>query len=201
MLNLYNFLSKVEIDKYFILKEYQSSSVIYNEGDRCEGISYLISGMVLIVTSTYNEREETITCVNESEFFGDVLCFSNNPYYLGNVICKKKTQILFLPIDNFYKLVSVNQDFLKFMLNEITNKTLDIKNETKLLCHKNIKDRLIYYLNCESKKNNSKEIKIDSVEKLANILSLPRPSVSRTLSILEKERLIKKIKNTIYIYF
>lgn len=201
MLKLFDYLTEEEIKKYFSIKEYASSSIIHNEGDKCEGISFLISGMVLIVTSTYNEKEEIITCINESDFFGDVLCFSNNPFYLGNVICKKKTQILFLPIDNFYKLVSVNQDFLKFMLNEITNKTLDIKNETKLLCHKNIKDRLIYYLSVESKKYNSKEIKIDSVEKLANILSLPRPSVSRTLSILEKEGLIKKIKNTIYIYF
>lgn len=201
MKNLTDVLTKEEIDKYFILKDYNSSSIIFNEGEKCYGISFVSSGQVLIVTSTYNEKEEIINVVNENEMFGDVLCFSTNPFYLGNVIAKKKTKILYLPIDNFYKISFINQNFLKYILNEISNKTLVIKNETKLLCHKNIKDRIIYYLNSQSKKFQSKEIQIGSVEKLANILSLPRPSVSRELSKLEKDNLIIKEKNVIKILF
>ncbi len=201
MTNIYDILNIDEINTYFTIKDYPAASIIYNEGDYCNGINFLISGEVHIVTSTYNEKEEIITVIKENEFFGDILCFSNNPMYLGNVITKKKTKTLFLSINNFYKLVSVNPSFLKFILNVIANKTLIIKNETKLLCHKNIKDRIIYYLSSESKNHNSKDLKIDSVEKLSNILSLPRPSVSRALSQLEKEGLIKKNKNVISIKF
>lgn len=196
-----DYISASEKSNFFILKEYEHSNVIFNEGEQCTGISFVISGQVLIVTSTYNEKEEIINVINEGEMFGDVLCFSTNPSYLGNVIAKKKTKILYLPIENFYELIKVNSSFLPFILNEISDKTLIIKNQTKLLCHKNIKDRIIYYLNNESKKHKTKEINISSVEKLSNILSLPRPSVSRELSKLECEGLIEKKKNTIKILF
>lgn len=195
------YISNDEKSNFFVIKEFDHSNVIFNEGEHCTGISFVISGQVLIVTSTYNEKEEIINVINEGEMFGDVLCFSTNPFYLGNVIAKKKTKILYLPIDNFYKLIKINSNFLVFLLNEISDKTLVIKNQTKLLCHKNIKDRIIYYLNSECKKTKTKEINISSVEKLSNILSLPRPSVSRELSKLEREGLIKKEKNTIKILF
>ena len=53
--------------------------------------------------------------------------------------------------------------------------------------HKNIEDRLIYYFKIESNRFNSSKICIDSVSNLARILSLPRPSVSRSLSKMEKK--------------
>ena len=198
---LFDILSDEELTTYFQEKEYSSSSIIFNEGEKCLGISFILSGEVLIVTSTYNEKEEIINFLSDSDVFGDVLCFSSNPFYMGNIIAKKKTKILFLPIENFYKLANKNPLFLSYILSTISDKTIEIKNETKLLCHKNIKDRIIYYLNFLSKKGSSKEINIGSVENFASAISLPRPSVSRELSKLEKDGLIKKNKNIITILF
>ncbi len=201
MKSLTTILTKEEISSYFLTKEYPASSVIFSEGNHCEGLSFVISGQVLIVTQTYNEKEEIINVINEMEVFGDILCFSTNPVYLGTGIAKKKTKILYLTTNNFYSLAKTNQAFLKYVLNIISDKTLIIKNETKLLCHKNIKDRLIYYLSFLSKKTNNKTIRIESVEKLANELSLPRPSVSRELSRLVRDGLIIKNKNIITLLF
>lgn len=69
--------------------------------------------------------------------------------------------------------------------------------ENKILSHKNIEDRIYYYLNThfDNKKNNIVTIK--NVTELAKILNLPRPSVSRTLSTMEGKGLIKRNKNRI----
>ena len=54
----------------------------------------------------------------------------------------------------------------------------------------------MYYLNVKQINN---VVKISSVTDMAKVLSLPRPSVSRSLSILETKGLIKREKNVIYI--
>lgn len=74
----------------------------------------------------------------------------------------------------------------------ISTKALNLKQENKLFKHKNIEDRLIYYFKIESNRFNSSKICIDSVSNLARILSLPRPSVSRSLSKMEKKNIIAK---------
>ena len=87
--------------------------------------------------------------------------------------------------------------FLEAYLEELSNTSLFIKQQNKLLIHKNIKDRILYYFSSMAKKQHSRTIKIPSVTKLAMILSLPRPSVSRELTNLENENIIIKKKNTI----
>ena len=66
-----------------------------------------------------------------------------------------------------------------------------------MLSHKNIEDRIMYFLSTVKNKDNIYEYK--SITDIANKLSLPRPSVSRSMTILENKGLIKKEKKKIYI--
>ena len=68
--------------------------------------------------------------------------------------------------------------------------------ENKILAHKNIEDRIYYYLNTKiNNRNNIVDIK--NVTDLAKKLNLPRPSVSRSLTLMEEKGLIKRNKNRI----
>ena len=69
--------------------------------------------------------------------------------------------------------------------------------DNKLLLHKNIEDRIYFYLNTQIDKKKTRKIYITSVTNLANELNLPRPSVSRSLSIMETKGLIKRNKKEI----
>ena len=81
----------------------------------------------------------------------------------------------------------------------VADKSIAIKLQAKLLSHKNIEDRIMYYLNTLSEEKNYVYIK--SVTDLSKILSLPRPSVSRSLSNLEDKGLIKRNGKYIHIYY
>ena len=83
----------------------------------------------------------------------------------------------------------------------MSDNAIDIKQQNKLLAHKNIKDRILYYFNTLSAKQNSKTIIVPSITKLALKLSLPRPSVSRELTNLVNEGLIMKVKNIITLQY
>ena len=78
----------------------------------------------------------------------------------------------------------------------ICKEAISIKQQAKLLAHKNIRDRIMYYFMMNQK---DKIVHIDSVTTLSNILSIPRPSVSRELSNMERDGLIKKADKIIYI--
>lgn len=86
-----------------------------------------------------------------------------------------------------------NKSFLECYINLIAEKTIKFTIKTKLLSHKNIRSRIIYYLeinNYSIKKN---------ISFLAKELVLPRPSVSREISKMINEDIIY-IKNNKIIY-
>jgi CRP-like cAMP-binding protein len=194
-MNLLDLLNEQEI-KLFRMRNYDSNQVVFDEGAICNSIGIVIQSEVLIKTYTYNVKEETITIVKENNLFGQFLLFSDNPFYLGIGITSKKTRVAFINKDNLLKLLSSNKLFLENYLNLICNETLMIKQQAKLLAHKNIRDRIMYYLNTHHK---NKVVYIPSVTFLANFLSIPRPSISRELTNMENENLIKRVGKLIYI--
>lgn len=179
----------------FKIRTYNTNDIIFNEDDECKYLGIVLSGQVIISTITYNEKEEIITIINPYETFGEFLLFSTSSNYLGDCIAKKKTVIAFIKKNDFLKILSSNLDFLNKYLEYICNKTLIIKNQAKLFSHKNILDRIMYYFSIQK----TNPFTISSVTDLAHILSIPRESVSRSLTTLQKRKFIKKENNTIYI--
>lgn len=197
-MNWINLLNNIDNSK-IIYKNYNSNDLIFNEQTKCDMLAILIKGEVLISTITSNEKEEIFNTIYENEAFGDILVFSSSHRYLGNVIATKKTKIAFINRDVLINTFSTHPDILKEYLMHVADKSIAIKLQAKLLSHKNIEDRIMYYLNTLSEEKNYVYIK--SVTDLSKILSLPRPSVSRSLSNLEDKGLIKRNGKYIHIYY
>lgn len=183
-------LSKEELSQYSHLKKYKYNDVIFNQGSPCTAIGYIENGEVSIITLTHTEKEETITYLKKGEVFGDILLFSNTNIYLGHAICKKEATIRYFYKEEMLKLLE-KKEVLTSFLEELSNKAMDIKKENKLLKHKNIEDRIMHYLLEESQKRNHQPIALSSITYLANILAIPRESISRKISKLAKEGKIK----------
>ena len=189
--------------EYFTIKEYKKGTILYNEGDICNNIYYVIKGTVIIKTYTTLEKEEIISIIKENELFGDILAFSDSLKYLGLVECNENTKVAYISKNKLLKLCQEDISFLELYLNIICNKSLAIKQQNKLFAHKNIRDRIMYYFDSLKHKMKSNIIYISSINDLANTLSIPRPSVSRELINMENDNLIikspKKVNNQIEI--
>ncbi len=199
-MNLFSLLNENELNKYTYLKNYKAGDIVFNEDGMCNYMGYLEKGSIRIIEITYTEKEETITYLSEDSYFGDILIFSNNPIYLGHAICEKKTTIRYISKNNLLLLFQEKPQFLTKFLELISTKALLLKQEIKLFKHKNITDRLIYFLNNQKKIKKSSKIPIKNVTTLAKVLSLPRPSLAREISKLEKEGIIVKIKENNMLY-
>ena len=168
----------------FEKKEYERGDIIFSTNQECTKIGFILKGHIKITSITYFEKEETISSLKANDIFGNMLIFSTHPYFLGDAIAEKKSTIIFINKKQLIDLLKENQTFLELFLKEITDNAIAIKQQNKLLAHKNIKDRILYYFNNLSIQQNTKIIKIPSITHLSLELSLPRPSVSRELTNL-----------------
>ena len=195
-MNIINLLKEQEIKENVRYKTFDKEQVVFDEGAKCYGIGIVIEGEILIKTFTYNVKEEIITIIKENNIFGQFLLFSKNDKYLGMGIASKKTKIAYISKDNLLLLLSSNKAFLEEYLKLICDEAVKIKQQSKLLAHKNIRDRIMFYLMTHQK---DKIVYLKSVTFLANTLSIPRPSISRELTNMENDGLIKRAGKLIYI--
>lgn len=182
--------------KLFKTRTYQANSMVKNEGDICDHLGIVIDGEINISTYTYNEKKENITMLASGELFGQFLIFNESNIYLGSAIANKKTTMAFISKDNLLKLFQSNEEFLKTYLEIICTESIRNKNQSKMLAHKNIRDRIMYYFENIAK---NKVVNIKNVTNLSAIISLPRPSVSRELSKMEKDGVIKRVNSKTFI--
>ena len=191
-MNILNLLNQKEKEKisYLNLKQNQT---LFHEGEECKSIFIIIEGQITILNYSLNGNEEIISILNKNDVFANALIFSNNNYYLGEIIATKPTKLAIINKNELISLLQNNKSFLECYINLIAEKTIKFTIKTKLLSHKNILSRILYYLeinNYSIKKN---------ISFLAKELVLPRPSVSREISKMINEDIIY-IKNNKIIY-
>lgn len=188
-MNLFDLLAEEEKELYIEKKEYKKNEIIFSEGLYCNYIGLVKEGKIIISTITYNDKEEIINIINKDDIFGNNLIFSSSPIFLGNIISYSKSLIYFISKNNLSILLQNNILFRNKFIEMLSNQVLKEKEINKLFIHKNIRDRILYYINSEQKKKG--HVRIKSIADLARILSLPRPSVSREISKLIKENIIQ----------
>lgn len=181
--------------RYLVIKTYKKDDIVFNEGDECKTIGLVLSGALQISTLTILENEYSINTILENDIFASTLLFSSNPFYLGYGKCLKETKIAFITKDNFIKLLQEDKNILLNYLGFLANKRLLVQERLKILCQKNIKEKILFLL--KSKMNKKNTIYFSSKEKLALYLNIPRPSLSRELAKMKDEGIIDFGRNFI----
>lgn len=189
-----NFFLKIIKESNLKIYEYKSKDIIFRESSPCKNICYILSGEVEISTLSYNGNQEVISQIKENNFFGQYILFQENGKYLGDVVAKGALKLIMIPKNELLNYLSNDLEFLEAYISFISNESFNIKQQVKLLSHKNALDRVIFYLENNSINN---ICYIESVSELARYINLPRETVSRMLSGLENDRFIIKDKNKI----
>ena len=183
--------------KYFKIIDYKKEDIIFNEGEVCNHLTFVLDGEISVRTYSLNGKEEILNIIYPGGIFGDIISYSNKSTYIGHIISNRNSIVAHIKKTDWLSLIQKDETLLINFLNHLTNKTFKTKMDNKLLLHKNIEDRIYFYLNTQIDKKKTRKIYITSVTNLANELNLPRPSVSRSLSSMESKGLIKRNKKEI----
>ncbi|MBO5712380.1 MAG: Crp/Fnr family transcriptional regulator [Acholeplasmatales bacterium] len=194
-----SFLNNIDFEKYkniLSIKNIKAGTLLFSEGDECNTLGILISGEIKISTLTALGKEYIIKVLHENDTFGDTLLFSEQNTYLGDGITTKDCKILYISKASLLILLQ-DPTILESYLTMLAAKSSRINERLKLFSQKSIEDRVIFYLTLECKRLNSNIIPITSKETLANILNIPRPSLSRELINLKNKKIIEYNKKHI----
>ena len=120
-MNLFELINKNNLNIYTYTKNYKAGDIIFNAGDICDKIGYIVSGEASIITITHTEKEETISYLNAESIFGDLLIFASDNLYLGHCICKKDTTIRFISKSSLLELFKNYLDYSNKWVEEKTD--------------------------------------------------------------------------------
>jgi len=189
--NILSLLTKEE-QNLLEVKSLNKGQVLFREGELCSKVSIVVSGQVKISSMNYSGREVIFNVCENGDMFGNNLIFSDNPHYKGDVIAIKDSVIDSIKRENLESILQSNKQFLISYLNIQSNFGKKLNSTIKLLSFSSAEDRLLFFL-----KENNSNIKYHSVTDLADLLHLKRETLSRLLTKLEKENVIKRSPHSI----
>ena len=183
-------LTKEEIKKCKKL-HLKKGEILFKENEKCDSVFLLLEGEILISSSDIDGNEEIYNYLKSGDMIANILVFAKNNTFLGDAIAQKNTTILQIKKDILLEILKNNNLFLDWFLSYNSNETMESKIKTKLLSKRSIKDRIIYYLTING------GIIDESVTSISKKIMINRVCVSRIISDLEKQNIIKRKGKTI----
>jgi CRP-like cAMP-binding protein len=183
------------------IKQFLPGAIIELEGDFGEYIGVVLSGIVQVITYTLEGSSIILNTLDEGSVYGDILIYSSLRHtYPGNLIAKTKTTIATISHVDIDRFIEENKMFRKNFLAMLSDKVYQGNILNKLLSQDTLREKILFYLNQERKKQNSNTIILHMTkEDFARMLHVQRPSLSRELSNMKKEGLIDYNRRSITI--
>lgn len=184
--NILSLLSKEE-RKLVSVHSFKKNQVIYKEGEHCDSISIIVDGKIQIVSYSFSGKEVVFNSLGKNQIFGNNLLFSSDPTYKGDVISTTKSTLVIIKKEELITLLSSNKMFLENYLKIQSDFGKHLNSQIKLFSIDSARERFEYYLFI-----NKGEIEYKTITSIANELNLKRETLSRLVSKLEKENVIKR---------
>ncbi|MDU3153167.1 MAG: Crp/Fnr family transcriptional regulator [Anaerococcus hydrogenalis] len=177
-------------------KIYEKGSYIFNQGDIKGDLYFLIEGSILVAKFDSNGKRSIIQTFNNKGIFGEVYAYLNEPFDFSALV-QKKSKVLV--IKEFRNLINefMPKSFLINYINLISKKCLILSQKNQITNQFTLRQKIANFLLIEEE-NNKINLK-QTREELADFLSTTRPSLSRELSNMADENIIKISGKDIYI--
>jgi len=192
--------TRVDIDRIEV-REFPNNYTFAIESEVSKSIGIVLEGRILIKCYTLKGSNFTLNSIEQGQIFGDILIFSNeHNTFQGSLITQGKTKIALIPNKIFKKFLFNDNDLLKNFLRLLSDKSYALNYKSRLLSQDSVRDKILFYLLHQKRIQKSSVIKLNMTkEELANQLFVQRPSLSRELAKMKKDRLIDYDKYTITI--
>ncbi|BDR73175.1 cAMP-binding protein [Clostridium tetani] len=184
----------------YTIKFFHREENIAIEEDPCQSLGIIISGNVEIQKIFASGKVITIDRLKQGNIFGEVIIFSNMRKYPATITAVQEASIMFISKEEILKLCSLNSKFLNNFMGLLSNKILMLNKKVKNLSYNSIRQKVSSYLLQEYEKGGNLILKLNiSRKEMAELLGVPRPSLSREMIKMKEEGLIDFNKNIIKI--
>ncbi len=185
-------------NKNFKVRTYGKNTIIHFEGESCHHLEIILSGKIVVDRIDKSGNLLTISEFFKDDIIGGNLLFSKNPLYPMTVSTQNPSEILEISREVLFELLLSNPGFLHDYLELMSDHAAILGNTIKHYVQTTIRESLMSYLQYESRKQNTKTIKLPMTKKaLAEKIGVQRTSLSRELSKMKDDGLIHFNRNII----
>jgi CRP/FNR family transcriptional regulator len=183
-----------------IQKTFKRGQIIFAEGDEEIGFYIILSGRVKIFKLSAEGKEQILHIMENQEPFGEAAVFAgeNYPASAQSIV---ETKVLLFPRQSFVDLIIKNPSLALNMLAFLSRRLRKLASLVEDLSLKEVPGRLAAYLLYLSDHNKgATTLKLDiSKNQLASLLGTIPETLSRILSRMGKDKLIKSTPHHIHI--
>ena len=185
------------ISEKMVSRQYDTGNYIFLEESDGEQCFFVVKGSVKITRLSKEGREVILAMLNQGDFFGEMSLIDGESRS-ANVIALEKTEVLtlnrkdFLIVLHDYPKIAIQ--LLKELASRLRKSDRHIASLSLSDAEKRIALSIIRFADDQGTIRNGKVSisKIPIQQDIANMAGTSRETVSRALSVLEKENLIER---------
>jgi len=169
--------------------------IIVAYGQPFEGIGIIASGKVALTKETYSGNRIIMGILEAGDIFGEMVAFSDNRIWPMTVIAQEDCVFLFLPPDKITgtcsNICASHTALIMNMLRILSNRASMLDKKIEHISARNIRGRVSSYLLDAYLQSGKKDIILTMKRhELADYLNIPRPSLSREMSLMRNDGII-----------
>lgn len=190
-----------DLDKEFILKaiskvpytisNYNKDELIAIEGDDCYSLGIILKGKVEIQKIFPSGQIMTINNFKEGNIFGESLVFLDKHTYPATITAMEYSKIMFIKKNDIVQLSILNPQILINFISVLSHRILMLNNRISNLSQDTIRKKISNYLLHEYDNQKTSVLTIPFTrKKMAELLNIPRPSLSRELINMKDDKIL-----------
>lgn len=179
-----------------VLKKGES---LFLEGDKVSKLFIISEGMIKISKSTATGKEQIINILTVGDFLGESNILGDTKESNVSAVAVKNTELCTISREDLKNILYSNPSICLKLLYEMNKRLIEVENLSKNLSNNNPEARICCMLLEFSEKYGkvvNGKIEIDlplNREGMANYCGIARETLSRKLTLLENENIIKAV--------
>ena len=178
-------------------KKFRKGVMIFHSGDVISTLCFITAGSVTIESNDMWGNRSILNLVSKGQFFAESYALLPNEPMLVDVCANEDCTIVFLDMESIDRLdESIRARLLGNLLMITTRKNLHLSSRSFHTAPRQVRGRIMAYLNTVSVQKHSREFDIHfDRQQLADYLNVERSVLSNELSKMQRDGLIRCRKN------
>lgn len=189
-----------ELDKIAAIslsKEFSKGAHVFMQGDPLKNVYFVSNGKIKIYKSDVNGKEQIVSIQKKGDMFPHVGFFRKGDYPAYSEVLEPST-LVSVPISEFENVLIDNPELCIKLFRVLGEKIVDLQNRLEEQILNNTNEQIIKLLVRLGKTHGAEQadgaifLKAEFTNRdLANMIGTTRETVSRTLTKMKKDNLIK----------
>jgi CRP/FNR family transcriptional regulator, cyclic AMP receptor protein len=176
---------------------YAEGEAVIWEGDLCETVYFITSGMVEVYRTAVDGREHTLRVLRTGDSFNLVPALVQDGTNKANVRCLRETDLQVMKKEDLKEILFRFPKFSTRVLEDLAARLADMTELVGDLALKNVRQRTAVFLIGAAEDKNKDQNQRWTRDEMARQIGTVRDVVGRTLREFEEQGLIKRDRGNI----